>query len=78
MRKYVAQKNFDEKKTKSEDISQSWVVSHPPKYTIDTICENVKNVDLTNLKSLEFNKLSREDQKKIEELVYAMMARTHL
>jgi len=51
------------------------VVSHPPKSTIDKIFENIKNVDLTDLKSLEFNKLSREEKYKIVEFVYAMMAK---
>ena len=32
-----------------------------------------KNADFFYLKNIEFNKLRREDQHKVEELVYAMM-----
>ena len=70
--KYVAQPDSDEEKTKSKDINQFRVVSHPSKSTIDKICENIKNADLNDLKSLDFNKLSREEKNKVEELVYAM------
>ena len=52
------------------------MVSHAPKSNIDNICDNIRdNVDLTSLKTIEFNKLNREDQNKIEESVYAMMAK---
>ena len=51
------------------------MVSHPPKSHIDKIYENVrKNVDFVGFKSIEFNKLSREDQNKVEESIYSMMA----
>ena len=47
--------------------------SHPPKSHINKSYENVKNENFTNLKSIDFNKLSREDQIKVEESVYSMM-----
>lgn len=49
--------------------------SHAPKSDIDNICDNVRNnVDFSELKNIEFKKLSRVDQNKIEESMYAMMA----
>ena len=74
-RKYIAQQESDdEERIESHDISQFKVVSHPPKSVIDKICENVKNTDFIDLKNIDFKKLSREDQNKVEESVYAMMA----
>ena len=49
------------------------MVSHPPKSTIDKLCEKIRKLELNDLKALDFNKLNREEQNKIEELVYAMM-----
>ena len=49
------------------------MVSHPPKYTIDKICENIKNANLNDLKNLEFNKLRKGEQDKVDEAMYAMM-----
>ena len=38
-----------------EDTSQFRVVSHPSKYNIDKICDNIKeNVDMSELKNIEF------------------------
>jgi hypothetical protein len=74
-RKYVAQQDSDEEeRIESEDINQFRVISHPPRSTIDTMCENIKNADFFDLKSIEFNNLSREEQNKIEDSVYTMMA----
>ena len=75
-RKYVAQPESNDERTESEDTSQFRVVSHAPKFDIQKICDNVRdNVDLTGLKNIDFNKLSREDQNKVEESVYAMMTK---
>lgn len=76
-RKYIAYlQNDDEERTKSDDNIQFRVESHAPKSNIDNICENIRdNADLTGLKTIELNKLNREDQNKIEESVYAMMAK---
>ena len=60
-RKYVAQLDFDEERKESEDNNQFRVVSHPPKSTIDKLCEKIRNADLNDLKTLDFNKLSREE-----------------
>ena len=49
------------------------MVSHPPKSSIDTICENIKNAYFSKLKKIEFNKLGREEKNMIEESFYAMM-----
>ena len=58
----------------SEDISQFRVVSHASKSNLENICDNVKeNADLIGLKNIDFGKLSREYQNKVEESVYAMM-----
>ena len=72
-KKYVAQPDFDEEKTKSEDISQFEVVSCPPKSSIDKLCTKIRNGDLNNLKNLDFNKLTKDEKNKIEESIYAMM-----
>ena len=75
-RKCIAQpESDDEEKTESEDIIQFRVVSHTPKSDLDNICDNVRNnADFSGLKNIEFNKLSRVDQNKVEESVYVMMA----
>ena len=53
----------DEERIESNDNSQFRVVSHTPKSDLENICDNVKdNVDLSSLKGLDFNKLSREDK----------------
>ena len=51
------------------------MVSHAPKSVINKICENIRNADLNDLKNIDFNKLSREEKNKIEESLYAMMAK---
>lgn len=50
------------------------MVSHPPRSTIDRICENIKNTNFFELKNIESNKLDREEQNMVEESIYAMMA----
>ena len=66
-RKYVAQPNTDE-----ED--QSKKVSCPPKSSADTLCEKIRNGDLSDMKKVDFNKFTKEEQDRIEESIYAMMA----
>ena len=73
-RKYVVQPDSEEERIESDDNSQFRVVSHPPKSIVDKICEEISNTDFNNLKSIDFNKLSREEKNRIEEAVYAMMA----
>ena len=52
------------------------MVSHALKSYLENICDNVKdNADLSGLKSIEFNKLSREEKNMVEESVYTMMAK---
>ena len=69
-RKLVVQPDTNE----DEDISQFKVVSHPPKSPIDILCQKIRNGDLSNVKEIDFNKFSKEEQDKIEESFYAMMA----
>ena len=49
------------------------MVSHPPKYSIDKLCEKIRNGDLSTLKNIDFNKLTKDEQNKVEEFVYNMM-----
>ena len=49
------------------------MVSHLPKFFVDNFFEKIRNADLNDLKSLDFNKLSREEKNKVEESMYAMM-----
>ena len=58
----MAQPDTDEE----EDISQFKVVSHP-KSSADTLCKNIRNGDLSDIKSVDFNKLTKEEKIKIEE-----------
>ena len=52
------------------------MVSHTPKSELEIICDNVKeNADLSDLKGIEFNKLSREQQNMVKESIYTMMAK---
>ena len=52
------------------------MVSHALKSDLEKICDNVKdNADLSGLKSIEFNKLSREEQNMVEESIFTMMAK---
>ena len=52
------------------------MVSHAPKSDLENIFDNVRdNVDLIGLKNIEFDKLGREDQNMLGELVYAMMTK---
>ena len=50
------------------------MVSHPPKSPIDILCQKIRNGDLSNVKEIDLNKFSKEEQDKIEEFVYSMMA----
>ena len=50
------------------------MVSHTPRYDLEIICDNFKdNVDLLDLKGIEFNKFSKEKQNMVEESIYTMM-----
>ncbi len=70
----MARPKSNEEKTETDDNSQFKVVSHPKKYSIDKLCTKIKHDDLKDLNILDFNKLTKEDQNKLEEYVYAMMA----
>ena len=65
-----------DEKTESNDKNQIRVVSHTPKSDLEIICDNVKdNANLLDLKGIEFNKLSREQQNMVEESIYTMVAK---
>ena len=69
----MATPNTDEE---IEDTSQFRVVSHPPKSEIDVICDNIKdNADFSKLRNINFGKLSKEEQNKIEESINEMMTK---
>ena len=58
-RKYVATPESDEE---IEDTSQFRVVSHPLKYKVDIICDNIKDsVDMSKLRDINFDKLSKDE-----------------
>ena len=46
------------------------MVSHPPKSSIDKLFGKTRNGDLKNL---DFNKLTKDEQNKVEEFFYSMM-----
>ena len=48
------------------------MVSHP-KSTIDKLCVNIRKENLNGFKTLDFNKLTKEQKNKIEESVYVMI-----
>ena len=70
----MVQFDTDEEKIESQDNSQFKVVSHPPKSSIDKLCEKIRNGDLNDIKNVDFNKLTKEEKNKVEESVNAMMA----
>ena len=70
----MAQLDSDEEKIESNDNSQFKVVSHPPKSTIDKLYTKIRSGDLKDLNYLDLNKLNKEEQNKIEESMYPMMA----
>ena len=73
-RKYVAPLESDEEKTKF-DNDQFRVVRHTTKSNLENICDNIRdNVNLSGLKTIDFNKLTREEQNIVEESIYTMMA----
>ena len=69
----MAQPDSNEERTESDDNSQFKVVNHPPKSLVDKLCGNIRNGDLTTLKNIDFNKLTKDEHKKVEGSVYYMM-----
>ena len=68
----MAQSNYDDERIELDDNNQFKVVSHP-KSSIAKLCAKTRNDDLQELKILDFNKLSKDEQNKIERSTYAMM-----
>ena len=61
-RKFVAQPDTDE-----EDQSEK--VIHPPKPSVDALCQEIRNGDLTNVKEIDFDKFTKKEKEKIEESI---------
>ena len=60
----------------TKDKSQFRVVSHPPKSKVDIICDNITEIaNMSKLRDINFDKLSKDEQEKIEESIYGMMAK---
>ena len=63
----------------TKDTSQFRVVSNPPKSKVDILCTDiVEHADMSRLKDINFDELSREEKKRIEESIYEMMAKFKL
>ena len=69
----MAQPDSDEERTELDDNSQFKVVSYPPKSSVDKLCGKNRNRDLTTLKNIDFNKLTKDEQNKVVESIYNMM-----
>ena len=68
----------DEEKTKSEN-EQFRVVSHTTKSNLENVCDIIRNnADLARLKTIDFNRLTREEKNIVEESIYTMMAKSRL
>ena len=65
-KRYVAQPDIDEE-DQIEEVS-------PPKSSIDILCKKIRNGDINEMKKIDYNKFSKEEQNSIEESVYAFMA----
>ena len=73
-KKYIAQHESDEERTKSDDNNQFKVVIHNPLSNLENLCENVKNsVDLTKFSHFEFDNLGKVEKNLVQEAIYAMM-----
>ena len=52
------------------------MVRHSTISKLEKVCNNIRdNVDLSGLKTIDFNKFSREEQNIVEESIYIMMAK---
>ena len=70
----MAQAEFDEEKTESNDLTQFQVISHSPSSNLDHLCENIRNnVDLSGFSHIEFDNLGKIEKNQVEEAIYAMM-----
>ncbi len=74
-RNYVAPTESDEERTQPNE-DQFRLVSHSTTSKLESVCNNIRdNVDLTSLKTIEFNELSKEQKNIEEESIYTMMAK---
>ena len=70
-RKYVATTKIHEE---TEVTSQFRGLSNPPKSKVDIICNDIiENANISRLKDINFDELSREEKNRIEESIYEMM-----
>ena len=65
-----------ESEEEAKDTNQFRVVSNPPKSKVYIICDDiVENADMSKLKDINFDQLSKEEKNRIEESIYEMMAK---
>lgn len=73
-RKYIAQVESNEERTKFDENNQFKVVSHNPSSNLDNLCENVKNnADLSRFSHIDFDNLGKFEKNQVEEEIYTMM-----
>ena len=48
-----------------DEEDQSEKVSHPPKSSVDALCQKIRNGDLSNIKEVDFDKFTKEEKEKI-------------
>ena len=66
------QMDTNDEEINSDDPSQYQIVSTKSK--VDFLCDKIKNnVDISNLKKLHFEELSKEEKIQIEEAIYYML-----
>ena len=52
------------------------MVGNPPKSEVDIICDNIiENADMSKLRDISFDKLSKDEKSRIEESIYEMMTK---
>ena len=72
-RRLIVPPESEEEETESDE-EQFRLVRHSTSSKLESICNNIRdNVDFSGLKTIEFNKLSNEQQSTMEESIYTMM-----
>ena len=74
-RKLIVAPESDDEGIESDE-EQYRLVRRSTSSRLENICNNIRdNADLSSLLTLEFNKLSKEQQRTVEESIYTMMAK---
>ena len=72
-RKLIVAPETDEEGTESDE-EQYRLVRRSTSSRLENVCNNIRdNADLSGLLTLEFNKLSKEQQRTVEDSIYTMM-----